>query len=210
EKEIQSIIVFDFYYLIIFAGMKSIEILQDDAALLLLFNKRELKSFCTIYRKYFNRLYYFANRVFNSTSIDAEDVIQDVFTAIWDNKSIQFHSIDHIISYMYLSIRNRYKDHCIRQERVNRYTNSLTQDMENFQSYILESETLSIISEAIELLPEECGKVFRMHIEGWEIKEIAEQLHKSPSTVYNQRKEAVEILRKKISKNAFSTFLLIV
>lgn len=190
--------------------MNNPDIEYSDASLLLMFNKREMNSFCDIYRKYFNRFYYFANRVFNSTTLDPEDVVQDVFTAIWENKSLKFQSLDHIVSYIYLSIRNRYKDYVIRKERVDRYTNSLTDNKDNFQTYILESETLSIISEAIELLPSECGKVFKMHIEGWEIKDIANELNKSQSTIYNQRKEAIEILRRKVSKNVFLFFLSII
>lgn len=190
--------------------MNNPDIEYSDASLLLMFNKREMNSFCDIYRKYFNRFYYFANRVFNSTTLDPEDVVQDVFTAIWENKSLKFQSLDHIVSYIYLSIRNRYKDYVIRKERVDRYTNSLTDNKDNFQTYILESETLSIISEAIELLPSECGKVFKMHIEGWEIKDIATELNKSQSTIYNQRKEAIEILRRKVSKNVFLFFLSII
>lgn len=186
------------------------DIEYSDTSLLLMFNKREMNSFCDIYRKYFNRFYYFANRIFGSTTLDPEDIVQDVFTAIWENKSLKFQSLDHIASYIYLSIRNRYKDYAIRKERVDRYTNSVTQNEDNYQTYILESETLSIISEAIELLPSECGKVFKMHIEGWEIKDIATELNKSQSTIYNQRKEAIEILRRKVSKNVFSIFLSII
>lgn len=190
--------------------MNNSDIEYSDNSLLLMFNKRDMKSFCDIYKKYFNRFYYFANRIFNSTMVDPEDIVQDVFTAIWENKSLRFQSLDHIASYIYLSIRNKYKDYVIRKERVDKYTNSVTENKDNYQTYILESETLSIISEAIELLPAECGKVFKMHIEGWEIKDIATELNKSQSTVYNQRKEAVEILRRKITKKVFSIFLSIV
>lgn len=181
------------------------EIVNDhETSLLVSFNKREIASFCEVYDLNFDKLYYFASRLFHGTTILAEDVVQDIFATIWEKKELTFHSLDHIVHYIYLSIRNRYKDFSIRKERIHRYHNYQSVDEDNFYSYILESETLSAISEAIEMLPAECAKVFKLHIEGWEIKEIAEHLNKSQSTVYNQRREAIEILKKRISSSAFS------
>lgn len=182
----------------------------DEASLLTKFNKREIDAFEEVYRNHFNRLYYFANKHYIHTEIMAEDVIQDIFASIWEKEKLKFNSLDHLIGYIYLSIRNKYKDYAIKQVRVDKFKNYIVKNEENISSQIIESETLSIISSAIDMLPEECAKVFKMHIEGWEIKDIAKELNKSPSTIYNQRKEAIEILKKKISKNAFVLLMSII
>lgn len=67
-----------------------------------------------------------------------------------------------------------------------------------FVIQVAESEILSIISQAVELLPEECSKVFQLHLEGWEVQDIALKLDKSESTVYKQRTRALNILKSKM------------
>jgi DNA-directed RNA polymerase specialized sigma24 family protein len=50
----------------------------------------------------------------------------------------------------------------------------------------------------MEMLPAECAKIFRLHIEEWEVKEIADRLGKAPSTVYAQKQKAITILKRKL------------
>jgi RNA polymerase sigma factor (sigma-70 family) len=63
--------------------------------------------------------------------------------------------------------------------------------------HLIRSETLREILSAIHSLPTECSKVFRMmYIEGKSIKETAEALQLSPSTVKTQKKRGIDALRK--------------
>jgi RNA polymerase sigma-70 factor (ECF subfamily) len=75
---------------------------------------------------------------------------------------------------------------------------------------IAENEILSVLSSSLDLLPTECAKVFKLCLDGWEIKEIADQLGKSESTVYKQKKEAITILRKKLSKDKLFFLILLI
>ena len=44
-------------------------------------------------------------------------------------------------------------------------------------------------------------------MEGWDIKDIAEKLDKSPSTIYTQRQEIIVILKKLMKRELFSLIL---
>ena len=52
-------------------------------------------------------------------------------------------------------------------------------------------------------------KILKLYLEGWDIKDIAEKLGKSPSTIYTQRQEIIMILKKLMKRELFSFILYI-
>lgn len=130
------------------------------------------------------------------TAIAPGDVVQDLFMKIWERKDLTFTSLEHLKAYMYVVIRNGYREYLSHKSVANHYIQTVKMTDDYFISQIVETETLSLLSRLTELLPEECAKVFKLYLEGWETKEIVEKLGKSSSTVYNQRQEAIKILKK--------------
>lgn len=160
------------------------------------FNTRENWAFEQIYLLYYDEFYYFSSKLYWDTEIASGDVVQDLFMKIWERKDLRFTSLEHLKGYMYVSIRNGYREYLSHKNVANRYIQAVKMTDDYFISQIVETETLSILSRLTELLPEECAKVFKLYLEGWEVKEIVEKLGKSSSTVYNQRQEAIRILKK--------------
>ncbi len=56
-------------------------------------------------------------------------------------------------------------------------------------------------------LPAACAKVLRFHIEGWDVKEIAQKLGKSQSTVYTQKQKAIDVLKSKLKEYSLKLFI---
>lgn len=183
---------------------------EKNALLLKRFNDREGEGFGEVYLYFHDELHYFAGKLFQSVNIAPDDVIQDIFIRIWEKKEPMFDSLSGIKSYLYIAIKNRYLKHLEHLKRVNEYNRQMLLDDSLFVALIAENEIFSTLSASAEFLPEECAKVFKLCLEGWDVKEIAEKLGKSESTVYKQKTEAINILRKKLSKKNFVFLLLII
>lgn len=170
----------------------------DDDLLLKMFNCRDHSAFGAIYLHLYDELHYFARKLFQGVTITTEDVIQDIFINIWENKSLRFDTIDGIKAYLYVAIRNKRIKFINHTKCVNKHIQSIKEQEDELILSVAENEVMSFLSRSMTLIPEECAKVFKLCLEGWEMKEIAAKLEKSESTVYKQRNEAIRILRKKL------------
>lgn len=73
---------------------------------------------------------------------------------------------------------------------------------------IINAEVARQLHLALESLPNQCGRIFRMlYIEGKSPKQVAEELKLSISTVYNQQAYGLSLLRKRLG-NLFSYLVL--
>lgn len=171
----------------------------DFSLLLKKFNNRESLAFGEVYTLLYDELYYFTSRLYHETEIMADDVIHDTFVYIWEHSTQRFEGLENLKAYLFTSIKNRFHNYIVHQKIVKKF------QYENgeFISDVVESETLSIINQAIGLLPQECAKVFKLHIDGWQVKDIAKELGKSESTVYAQKQEAISTLKRKLPKNIY-------
>lgn len=176
---------------------------MDQNNLLLKLNNKDKLVFAEIYSLFFNELYYYSSKLFKGCNVEPEDLIQDLFINVWSNDKIHFDSMDHLKNYLYLAIRNKFKDHYTHQKYIDEYEFVIRNDEDYHITSIVESEVYSAVNEAVSILPSECAKVFRLYTEGWEISDIAEKLNKAPSTVYNQRNRALSILKKELSNKNF-------
>jgi RNA polymerase sigma-70 factor (ECF subfamily) len=183
---------------------------EREALLLKQFNDRDGRGFGEVYLSFHRDLYAFAGKLFQEVSITPDDVIQDIYMYIWEKKDIRFDSLGHLKSYLYVAIKNHYRNHLEHLKRVNEYTQQMLLDEDQFVVMIAENEVLSVLSSSLDLLPTECAKVFKLCLDGWEIKEIADKLGKSESTVYKQKNEAISILRKKLSKDKLFFIMLLI
>lgn len=171
------------------------------------FNDRDSEAFGEIYSLLYKELYYFINSLYKNTVIQPEDIIQDLFFQIWDDKKRKFTSISHLRAFMFVVIKNGYKQHYNHQKFVDKVHHAISADDDYMIFRAAEAEIFSALPPILDMLPEECAKSLKLSLEGWEVKDIAEKLGKQPSTIYNQRKEAISILRKKLSKDMLIVIL---
>lgn len=176
------------------------------------FNRKDAVAFSDVYDLLYKPLYYFAFNLYKDTPVDANDVIHDVFIMIWEHKKLSFENYTSLKTFLYITIKNRFRNHLVHQRCEIKYSESVkkTYAERSLTSEIVEVETLSIIQEAMKVLPEECAKVFELHVNGWSVKEIAEKLGKSQCTVYTQRQDAITILKKRMSKDQMYIILLLI
>lgn len=174
---------------------------DTDIKLLYDFNLGISEAYNAIYMKFYEELHYYSYKLFASTTVGCDDVVQEVFLNLWEKKKHSFESLSHIKNYLYMAVRNKYKDYLNHNHHVRNYEQEVQLSDQELFTGMVEAETVMLMKSVSELLPEECAKIFQMYMEGWEIKDIAQELKKSPSTVYTQRTRAIEILKQKIDKN---------
>lgn len=172
-----------------------------DPLLLKHFNSRERYAFNQIYLMYFDDLIYFASNLFRNTATSPDDIVQDIFLNLWENKKQKFTGLINIKAYLFVSVKNRFKDYLKHQKHIDNHLAAARLNEDYFVFQVVETEVSSFLKEAVEVLPEECRKVFVEYINGLDANEIALKLNKSEFTVYKQRKTAIEILKNKFPKD---------
>lgn len=173
----------------------------------MLTEKRKIPyNFEEIYISYFSRMKYFALE-YVLLEEDAENIVQDVFTELWEKKELLTYDIN-LIAFLFTSVKNRCID-LLRHKVVVRDVIDQIQEeylitlkvklasLELFnQSHLSDQDIEKKITEVINALPEKCREIFiKSKLEGKKQKEIAEELNISIKTVENQMNIAYHKLR---------------
>lgn len=118
----------------------------------------------------------------------AEEVVADVFYAIWLKKE-SLNKVNDIKNYLYISTKNQAllyirKSPFIDKQPIDLYTINIASEESDPETKLLDKEYQKIIQEAILSLPEKCREVFRLFLsEKLRHKEIAQILNISEKTV---------------------------
>ena len=149
-------------------------------------------------------LYYPALRSFAMSLVGdvlaGEDIVAEVFVTLW-KKHQDFKTIQNIKAFLYISTRNACINHLKKLQRDTVMKTALTEylstEHESFAlNEMIRAEVLQQIYEAIEALPSQCGKVFKMcYVEGLSNSEVAERFAISINTVKNHKVKALGLLR---------------
>ena len=156
------------------------------------------ENFERIYKVYYPKMFAFAKQYVGSDA-DAENIVQDVFTELWERKELLTYTEMNWVALLFTSIKNKCIDllrhRIVVQEAVNRmqeeYQITLRMKLDSLeifdQSILSEQDIEQLISDAIDSLPEKCREIFiKSKIEGKKQKEIADELNVSIKTVENQ------------------------
>lgn len=167
--------------------------------------------FSEIFREHECRLHSLALTITKSHQL-AEDIIQDVFTRLWEQKD-SLGEIRNIESWLYRLTENRIIDFLRKAAadarlRANIWSN-VTELVDEAESRMVIKEYNEIIRKAINDLPPQRRLIYRLNKEeGKNYHEIATQLQLSPHTVKNQLHSATRSVRALIQKS-FRLFFLI-
>jgi len=163
-------------------------------------------AFNTLFKEYGNRLYRFALGYLKSES-EAEDVVQEVFTIIWEKRASLKEDLS-FRSYLFTIAFNIIRKHFRTKAYLAEYfkaRNVIEQDLQTLNEITYRSLN-QYIAKLIDQLPERRREIFiKSRFEGKSIKEIAEELKISHKTVENHITDVLRFIRKNI---VFELYLL--
>jgi len=168
---------------------------DDSAFLLTRFNQRDPSAFAMIYTRFFTELHVYANRLYANTFESAEDAVQEAFCYLWERHDVVFDSLMKIKAFLFVAIKNRYKNHMSHLGVEQKYRDVLERET-SFVEDILESELATSLLEYVERIPDPEGQVMKLYLTGLDAEAIADNMQLSIRTVYNVKSRAVGMLKK--------------
>lgn len=166
-------------------------------------------DFESVYLTYFSKMKHFA-RVYVLSDEEAENIVQDVFTELWERKDALGMPIN-LIAYLFTSVRNKclnYLRHeAVRQEAsgqiMEEHRLALQVSLNSLELFnedvFSEDDITQVLERALNALPDACRMIFVMNkLEGKKQKDIAAELNISVNTVETQMGIAYRKLRKEL------------
>lgn len=156
-------------------------------------------AFERLFREHYRPLCAFAIQYVKDTD-RAQDLVQDLFVRLWEDRE-QLRIASSIKSYLFTAVRNR----CLNALSATARLRPLDEEAEEHAQEEPTSEDDHLrraarVQAAIEALPEERRKVFRLsRDEGMKYQEIARRLGISIKTVENQMGKALKTLREELA-----------
>jgi len=157
----------------------------------------DIKTFEAVFKEYYKMLVGFASHLLSDTA-QAEEVVQDVFYAIWKNRE-KFEIKLSLKSYLYKSVRNnclQILEHQNVEKKFINYKKAEQSFTATPEDELDAKEIDMIIEKTLETLPEKCVQIFRMNrFEGLKYQEIADDLSISVKTVESNMSRALKEFR---------------
>lgn len=173
-----------------------------DEEQLTLWQKGEPEGFAWFFRQLYPSLTFYCFKITADKEV-SEEIASQAFIKIWQRHR-QFSNAHSIKAYLYRIVRNDAIKYLNREKRKASATKEVIylygheNEKDHFTSLVT-AETSRQLLEAINALPAECSKVFKLlYVEGLSVHETAEALNLSPSTVKTQKKRGIEALRKSL------------
>ncbi len=156
------------------------------------------EAFLSLYENFFVALCIFARNFVNDHT-EAEDIVQEVFCRIYDNR-MRFENIGSLRSYIYGAVRNECLNHIRemkrRRVRESRYIEE-ARDESIFFDLMVENEVYRQLHRLLAELPPQCRNIFERTLDGFTSEQIAAALNISAETVKTQRKKAKRIMKER-------------
>jgi len=163
------------------------------------------KSFDHIFLSYHPALCVYATGIVGDAHV-AEDLVEDVFIKVLQRSMLKS-PIEDWRAYLYLAVRNTCFKYLKRSLKFSPLELAGIEASEDSGDEFLHAEVFRQVMQAIEALPDKCGKVIRMsYLEEKSTPEIATALGVTESTVYNQKARGLSLLKKMLSGAAFYSF----
>lgn len=136
---------------------------------------------------YGKSLYFYCNSILKNSTF-SEDIVQESFVTLWERRQ-DFMSLLPIRVFLYQTARNKCLDLLKHEQVVHKHEAALIQELseDSLDEKMIEEEVLGEIYRAIDELPPECRRVFRLGLEGLSNQEIADSLSISINTVRTQK-----------------------
>lgn len=164
------------------------------------FQNGEEEGFSYFFKALYPVLCVFAQRYVSTMA--AEDVVTESFLKVWEKREGFEHAVA-LKSYLYKSVYHGCLKLLEKEKRMG--TVEVKDEVEekaaeeNYLVNIIRTETIRELYAAMDRLPKECRKVFDLlYVQGKSMKEAAEELAVSISTVKAQKARGLKLLRLRI------------
>lgn len=174
--------------------------ITDDIFLLKLIRTGDKQAFKYLFDTFFASLCRFT-RIYVGNHMIAEEIVLDVFTAVWEKKE----QIDLRISwkaYLFQSVRNKALNHIRDNDRYVIVSDWAAHEKSETDNSLELKELERLIQEAVCTLPDLCRDIFqRSRVEYATNKEIASDLNISVKYVEAQITKALKLIRKHLGNS---------
>ena len=159
-----------------------------------------------IFERFYHSLCFYAEKYLKNID-DVQDIVQEIFVTVWEKK-LSFPNEYALKAYLYSSVYHACLDKVKLSGIHKKHQDCILAGMDEAdpRSYLtdqIETEVLTELFQAIEKLPTECCKVFKLsYLEGLPIEEVAQKLNISIFTVKSQRARAKKLLQENL-KNLY-------
>jgi RNA polymerase sigma-70 factor (family 1) len=170
----------------------------NEAELLLMVSIGDEKAFRQMYEQYWNRIYTMA-LLYVRSPVLAQDMVQEVFLKVWLNRA-ELPSINNFGAWLHIIARNLLVTTLRKRSTllIGRMDddNTVPDQRPTAEEQLSVKETAGLIRRAIEQLPPQQQKIYRMSKEqGLKLTEIAATLHLSHNTVREHMSKALKNIR---------------
>ncbi len=182
--------------------MDKFRINSDDALLLRLKNGDEI-AFELVFYRYKGKLYDFIRRSLPA-DLDAESMVQDIFTKLWINRQ-QLDPTKSLNAFLYTVARNeiygQLRKVLVRRKYLEELSFSASYSGQITEQQLEYEELVCFISQLVKTMPEKRREIYELsRNEGLSYKEIAQQLGITENTVDSQIRKALDYLKENLRK----------
>ncbi len=170
--------------------------LLTDHKLAALLKSSDQKAFRALYERYWKLLYVAAYHKLRSKEL-AEEVVQNIFTGIWEKRlTTEIREPEH-----YLRTALRYQvistiEAQLAKEKLLRHPSLQHENTADAFSPINLMDLHTAMQQAIAMLPEKTGEIFRLsRLEHYPIKQIAKQMNISEKAVEYHITQSLKMMR---------------
>ncbi|HWW39868.1 RNA polymerase sigma-70 factor [Pedobacter sp.] len=162
------------------------------------------KAYAQLYTFYFKPLYRHVFLFLKSREA-SEEIVQDVFVKIWENRNI-LSAVQNLKPYLYRVTKNLLLDHLRRLQTENRIIKMVSPETEPIEDSTSDSidhkDYIALSKEAISNLTEKRREIFLMRTEqDLSLDEIADKLSISKSVVKKQLYASIAFIREYMHKH---------
>lgn len=179
---------------------------KTDAELVVLLKKGSHQAFTEIFDRYYIPLYHFARGRLSHSNEEAKDLIQDIFTKLWNDRETINIMPDKLPHILFTAVKNKALDN--HKHRIVEVKYLLSLEYYLKRSYIEGADSLTRtnelsdkINKALASLPEKMRKVFELiKFTDMSRKQIAEHLGLPENTVKTWIHRSLIKLKKEINR----------
>jgi RNA polymerase sigma-70 factor (ECF subfamily) len=160
--------------------------------------KGDWKSYTILYKKFYERIRFFADKYVNDLEVAHELTIES-FIKLWEKRR-DFETVTNIQAFLFIITKNACLNHLKHVKRRKAAHEEILyaseKEIENLWDEAVETDLLHVIFRESNLLSKTCRRIIQLHYrQGLNYNEIAQKLEISVENVRVQHANAVNALR---------------